>query len=81
MKHHMRLLYILEGLGYFVLPFGTLAKNWFFLHSVINYGFLVKNLQSMELHQFFNMHPKTHNHYYGWKFLPADVRSLIFYMF
>ena len=29
---------------------------------------------------FFNMHSKTHNHYYSWKFLPVDVRSLMFYV-
>ena len=48
-SHKSAASYILKSFGYFIdfaLPFGTLAKNWFFLHYVIIYGFLVKNLQS-----------------------------------
>ena len=75
--------YILEGLGYFIdfaLPFGTLTQHWFFLHYVIVYGFLVKNLHSMEFYHVFKMPPKTQNNYRGCRFLPVDARSLIFYM-
>ena len=74
--------YILEGFGYFIdfaLPFGTLTQHWFFLHYVIIYGFLVKNLHSMEFYAF-KMHPKTQSNYRSSRFLPVDARSLIFYV-